>query len=100
MIVPPSQIGVLLFTIGVSGEGFTVIVKLIADPAHPLAFGVTVIVDVTTVVPEFVTVKEPIFPVPFEAKPIDELLFVQSKDVPATVPLNITSNVLAPLHNT
>jgi hypothetical protein len=62
---------------GTVGKGFTVIVKIIGVPLHPFATGVTVIVDTMFVVPVFVTVNEPILPVPLAAKPIAVLSFVQ-----------------------
>lgn len=45
-------------------------------PAQPFTVGVTVIVALTAVVPAFVAVNEPIFPVPDAANPIDGLLLV------------------------
>ena len=46
------------------GVGSTVIVKVIGVPSQPLAVGVTVIVEVTEVVPVLVAVNAPMFPVP------------------------------------
>ena len=63
------------------GDGFTVMVKVIAVPVQvtPLLvkLGVTVIVAVTGAVPVLVAVKEGILPTPDAASPIDGLLFVQ-----------------------
>jgi len=52
-------------------------------------------VAVTGVVPALVAVKAAMFPVPLAARPIDGVLFVQSKLV--AVPLKLTAVVLAPL---
>ena len=46
-------------------------------PKQPLYEGVTVMVDVKTEVPTFVSVNELIFPVPEAARPILGLLFIQ-----------------------
>lgn len=59
------------------GEGFTVISNVCGVPEQPLAVGVTDIVAVMGVVPEFIAVKLGISPVPAAAKPMDGLLFVQ-----------------------
>ena len=45
----------------------------------------------------FVAVNEGIFPMPFDARPMEVLLFVQTKLVPATVPFNTISLVFEPL---
>jgi hypothetical protein len=58
-----------------AGVGLTVTVKLCGVPAHPSKEGVTVIVDVTGAVPEFVAVNEGMLPVPFAPRPILVLLF-------------------------
>ena len=58
-----------------TGVGLTVIVKLCGVPAHPSNEGVTVIVDVTGAVPEFVAVNEGILPVPLAPRPMLVLLF-------------------------
>lgn len=50
------------------------------------AFGVTVIVAVTGTRPVLTGIKEAIFPLPLDARPIEGLLFVQVKLVPATGP--------------
>ena len=79
------------------GVGLTVMVKLVDVPVHPLATGVTVIVAVTGVVPALTAVNEAIFPEPLAARPMEGVLFVQLKDVPATAPLKVTAVVAAPL---
>ena len=62
------------------------------DPVQPLAVGVTVIVAVIGDVVLLIAVKAAIFPLPFAARPIAVLLFVQSK-VPATGPEKLTAVV-------
>ena len=63
------------------GVGLTVIEKFMAVPGQlidPEEFtGDTVIVAVMAVVPELTAVKEPIFPDPDAANPMDGVLFVQ-----------------------
>lgn len=76
------------------------IVKLCATPEQPLAEGVTVIVAVTGELVAFTAVKAGIAPVPFAARPIEGLLFVQLKPVPLTVPVKGTAPVVEPLHKT
>jgi hypothetical protein len=80
------------------GVGLTVIVKIPVIPLQLLAAGVIVIVAVTGAVPLLIAVNEGMSPEPLAAKPIDELLFVQLKTVPATEPENRTSVVGSPLH--
>jgi hypothetical protein len=80
------------------GEGLTVIVNVCGVPGHPLAVGVTVIVDVTAVVPVLMALKAAMLPLPLAASPMDVLLLVQLKVVPATAPLKVTAVVEAPLH--
>ena len=67
-------------------------------PEHPFATGITVIVAVTGDVPLLTPVNDDIFPLPLEAKPIDDVLFVQLYTVPVTPPPNVTVEVAAPLH--
>jgi hypothetical protein len=61
--------------------GLTVMVKVFDDPEQilpPLLNpGVTLIVDVTGVVPEFTAVKELMSPVPVAGSPIEVLVLVQ-----------------------
>jgi hypothetical protein len=64
------------------GIGFTVIVKVIGVPVHTAptlgeVTGVTVIVAVTGVVPEFCAVNDGILPLPLAARPMEGVLFVQ-----------------------
>lgn len=79
------------------GVGSTVIVKVIGVPSQPLAVGVTVIVEVTEVVPVLVAVNAPMFPVPDAGRPIEVLLFVQLKVDPVTDPEKLIAVVEAPL---
>ena len=60
----------------------------------------TVIVATIGALVEFVAVNDEIFPLPFAARPIAVLLFVQKYVVPATVPLNVTAVLELPLHKT
>ena len=59
------------------GVGLTVIVKFCAVPEQKFATGVTVKLATTGLVPELAAVKEPIFPLPLAARPIEVVLFVQ-----------------------
>lgn len=69
--------------------GLTVIVNVFGIPLQPNAFdGVTVIVATTAEVPGFVAVKAGIFPVPLTAKPMEGVLLVHEKVVPADALLN------------
>jgi hypothetical protein len=74
-----------------------VIVKLLLLPVQPFALGVTIIVAITGLVPEFIPAKLPMFPVPFAAKPIDGVSLIQLKFVPDTAPLNVIEDVFDPL---
>jgi hypothetical protein len=80
------------------GVGLTVIANDCDMPGQPDADGVTVMVAVTGVVPVFIAVKAGISPLPFAAKPIDVLLFVQLKVEPLTAPEKLIRFVVAPLH--
>jgi hypothetical protein len=66
------------------GVGFTVIVAVTGAPKQPLANGVTVMVDVTGVVPALTAVNDGILPDPEAPRPMVELLLVQVKVVPLT----------------
>jgi hypothetical protein len=65
----------ILSTVGV---GFTVIVKVFVVPTQPFAVGVIVIVEVTGTVPLLVAVNDAMFPLPFDANPIEASEFVQA----------------------
>lgn len=66
------------------GVGFTVYVYVVGAPLHPLALGVMVIVDVTGLAVVLIALNDEIFPDPVDARPMDELEFVQLKVVPET----------------
>ena len=68
--------------------------KLDVVPVQLLAFGTIVIVAGIRLVVGFNALKAGIFPVPLAAKPIEGVLFVQSKVVPATLLVKGTT-----LHN-
>jgi hypothetical protein len=73
----PEQIVWLVSKLLNAGVGYTVMVSNSGKPKHELAVGVTVIVDVTVLIPEFSAVNEAIEPLPLDDKPIDGKLFVQ-----------------------
>ncbi|MBV6484102.1 MAG: hypothetical protein KFKLKKLM_00586 [Flavobacteriales bacterium] len=64
------------------GVGFTVMMYVDGIPTQLLAVGITVMFAVIGAVVVLVAVKEAISPVPFAAKPIVVLSFVQSKVAP------------------
>lgn len=76
------------------GPGSILIIAVFGKPMHPLAIGVTVIVALTGDEPVLFPENAPILPVPFDAKPIDGVLFVQLKLVPATALEKMTAVVL------
>lgn len=80
------------------GDGFTVMVNVLTAPGQPPADGVTVMMALTAVVPLLMAVNGLMFPFPLAGKPIDVLLFVQLKVVPATVPVNVIRLLRSPLH--
>jgi hypothetical protein len=82
------------------GVGFTVIVKFVVLPAHPLNTGVTVMVDTTGVLPVFTPANAAMLPLPLAASPIEVFVLVQLNVVPPTAPLNVMAVVLAPLQTT
>ena len=59
-----------------NGSGLTVMLKLLALPAQPLATGVTVILAVTGTPLILLAMKEGILPVPLAERPMDGLSFV------------------------
>ena len=75
-------------------------VNVVCGPVQPFAKGPTVIVATTGTVPELIAVNDGIFPTPLSAKPMEGLLLLQTKVVPATGPLKLTAVVDAPLHTT
>jgi hypothetical protein len=78
-----------------------VIVKEDVVPAHvapPFEYvGVTTRVAVRGEVPVFFAAKEEIVPLPADARPMDVLLFVQSKTVPLTPPEKEIAFMVVPL---
>ena len=81
----------------VTGNGLTVIINVSGVPGTLLIYGVTVIVAIAGMVPVLVAVNDGRFPVPLAPNPIDVLLLVQLKVVPATGLVNITGVVADPL---
>jgi hypothetical protein len=71
-------------------------VNVFGTPGHPLAVGVTVIVEVNSAVVEFVAMKAGIFPEPFAARPIAVLVFVHANVVPPTGPDKFVIGIVAP----
>ena len=76
----------------------TVIVKVCGVPGHPFTVGVTVIVAVTGAAVALVALNAAMLPEPEAANPIDGVLLVQSKVVPATVPTKFTAVVIVFAH--
>jgi len=95
----PGQILLLLPVIAtLTGSiGRTDMVNVPAEPLHPLADGVTVIVAVTGPALELTAVKAGIAPEPEAPSPIPVLLFVQLKAVPATAPVKFICAFRTPL---
>ena len=71
-------------------------VNVFGTPGHPLAVGVTVIVEVISAVVEFVAMKAGIFPEPFAVRPIAVLLFVHANVAPLTGPDKLVIGVVTP----
>lgn len=80
-----------------SGEGFTVMVKLVGIPAQPLADAVTDMVAIIGSDVVFVAVKPGMLPVPDAARPIEELLFVQVKATPGVELVRVIAAIAVPL---
>ena len=63
-----------------AGVGLTVIVKVLVEPVHPVAFqvnvGVTTIAATTGAVPALMAVNAPMVPVPFAGSPIPGAVLV------------------------
>jgi hypothetical protein len=74
-------------------------VKVMAVPGQPLAVGVTVMVADIGLLVELVAVNDAMFPLPLAASPMEVLLFVQLKVVPATGPEKVMALVLLALQN-
>ncbi len=81
VVLLPLQISWLAIAL-TTGVGCTVIVNDLVGPLHVTApnvyFGVIVIVAMTGVEPPLVAAKDPMFPVPLEASPIEAVSLVQS----------------------
>jgi hypothetical protein len=73
-------------------------VNVFAGSVQPFATPVTVIVPDTGEVPGFTAVNGAILPLPPAPSPIEVLLLVQLKLVPATVEPKYTGALCAPLH--
>jgi hypothetical protein len=67
-------------------------------PGQPAKDGVTVMVAVAVVLLLLMAVNDGMVPLPLAGKPMELLLFVQLKVVPATAPVNVIALVAAPLH--
>lgn len=81
-----------------SGVGLTVIVNTTGGAVHKAVEAVTEILAVTGALPVLMAVNAGIFPTPLAARPMDVLLFVQLKAVPAKEPEKFIAFVAAPLH--
>jgi len=81
-----------------TGNGFTVIVKVLMAPLQPAAdFGITVIVAVIGTLVLLVTGKDAIFPVPLAGSPIAVLLFIHVQVVALTLlPLKVMADCVSP----
>lgn len=79
------------------GLGCMVILKVLLLPVHPLRVGVTVMVAVMLFVPELLTTKDGILPVPLAANPILVVLLVQLKIVLGMAPEKFIGAVVNPL---
>ncbi len=81
VVLLPLQISWLAMAL-TTGVGCTVIVNDLVGPLHVTApnvyFGVMVIVAMTGVEPPLIAAKDPMFPVPLEASPIEAVSLVQS----------------------
>lgn len=73
------------------------IVNVEGIPWQPFAVGVMVMVATSGAVPVFVAVNEGMGPVPLAARPMDGVLLLQAKVLPATGLLKVTTEVTAPL---
>lgn len=86
------------------GVGLTVIVKVVGVPEQisvPLVKrGVTVMVDVTGVVPLLTAVKAAMLPEPLAASPMLVLLLVHANVAPGTLPENVIAVVCVPAQRT
>ena len=72
-------------------------VKVIGVPEHPLADGVTVMLATSGAVPALVAVNAGILPDPLTPSPMDAVLLVHAKVVPATGLVKLMAVVVAPV---
>ena len=79
------------------GAGFTVMVNVSVDPAHPLAVATTDSVATIGELVVFVGVKAGISPLPVAPRPIPVFELDQAKVVPITALLKRIGVVIAPL---
>ena len=100
--VTPLVVAVLQYVCGLTavtvGVGYTPIVNDCDDPVQEFATGVTETVPVFRAFVEFAPVKDAMFPLPEEARPIEDKLLVQLYVVPLTAPVKATAAVLNVLH--
>jgi hypothetical protein len=82
----------------ITGEGLTVIEKLLDAPGQPLIDGVTVMVAIFGAEVALLPVKEGIVPDPLAGKPIDKFELVQLYIVLGIFPVKGISTVDKPLH--
>jgi len=72
-------------------------VKVETVPVQPFAVGVMLIVPEIGAFEVFEAVKAGTFPLPLAARPIDVLLFVHVKVVPATGPEIVVASTVTPV---
>lgn len=100
MLLEQNVSGPLAVTTGVM-VGLTLIRKDTCGPVQVFipepVCGVTKMEAILAVEFGLVAIKDGIFPFPFDARPIELLLFIQTKFVPGTLPLNTISLVVDPL---
>lgn len=82
-----------------TGNGFTVIVKLMVAPTQVPIVGVAVMVLVIGPAVAFVAVNAGMFPLPFAASPIPVLELVHVKVAPAGVLANVLIGTASPAQN-
>jgi hypothetical protein len=87
--------GVICDVISV-GFGFTVTENVCGKPIHPFAVGVAEIVPVKGKFPEFIPENETIVDVPLDARPIPDVVLVQSTVVFVTDDANETLFTVCP----
>lgn len=98
VVVSPLQY-VLFDTAATFGIGLTVIKNVSGIPTQLLADGVTITLAILPALPELTVANTGRLPIPLAASPIDVVLFVQLYVVPVTLPVKLTGEMKAPLHN-